>query len=172
MPPCLGWSEDEVGAVPPVPRDAVRRRRVPAPGTRARTATASLRRLSLWSSDSLHWPPPSTPDPVPDEKSSSASLRPKVSRSPSPTKVEREHRDHDREAGIDDEVRRREVVRLSLTDHLAPGRRRRLDAEADVAQRRLEEDRRGQAEAGIDEDHRHEVRQDVADQDAVVPCSP
>src|SRR5674476_856666 len=68
----------------------------------------------------------------------------------------------------DDDGRRREVVRLSFADHLTPRRRRRLYAEADVAERGFEEDGGGDAEAGIDDDRRHEMRQDVAEEDAAI----
>ena len=103
--------------------------------------------------------------------SSSPLLRVERIAQPVPHEVEREHGDHDGEARIDHEVRRRQVVRLALADHLSPGRRRRLYAEADVAERRLEEDRRGEAEAGVHEDDGHQMRQDVAGEDAPVAAA-
>src|SRR3954470_2360366 len=60
-----------------------------------------------------------------------------------PEQVEREDRDHDREAGQDHEARVRVVVAEVLADHLAPRGGRQWDAHAEERQRRLEQHRRG-----------------------------
>src|SRR5512132_4004316 len=114
VPPCLGASADVVGlppALPPVvpPLHAAR----PSESARsaASTPAAAVAILPVvrrpFIAASLDSPS------VPDEWSSSALLWVEGVAQPVTDEVEREHRDHDGEAGIDDEVRRREVVRLT-----------------------------------------------------------
>src|SRR5260370_17369905 len=53
----------------------------------------------------------------------------------------------------------------ALGEHAPPRGRRRLDAEAEEADRRLRDDERGELEARDDDDGRRDVGQDVAEQD-------
>src|SRR5205823_11550969 len=58
--------------------------------------------------------------------------------------------------------------RSSDLDHVAPGRRGLLHAEAEVAQARLDEDRLGHAEGGLDHEERTAIQpQDVLENDRV-----
>ena len=55
-----------------------------------------------------------------------------------------------------------------VVEHVAPGRRGRLDAEAEVAEAGLEEHDGRDAEARVDEQRRDRVREDVRDDDRPV----
>src|SRR6266516_633770 len=62
-----------------------------------------------------------------------------------------------------------EEVALGVRQHVAPARCRRLDAEAEEVQGRLDEDDLADAEAGGDDQHREDVGQQVANHQARVP---
>src|SRR5215471_18714983 len=57
-----------------------------------------------------------------------------------PKEVVSEHREQDEETGIDRQKRILPDVGLRVAEHVAPTGLRRLDAEAEVAQRRLQQD--------------------------------
>lgn len=63
---------------------------------------------------------------------------------------------------------RQEDELLRLGQHRAPRARRRLDAEAEEAQRRLGQDEVAHAAGRGDDDHREDVGHDVAADDAPV----
>src|SRR2546425_10164762 len=89
------------------------------------------------------------------DNSPDALAEPRVERVPNPLthEVVREHRDEDREAGIDRQPPADLDRVLALVQDIAPRRVRRLDAEPEEGEPRLGEDRGG--EAGR---HRHEDR--------------
>ena len=60
------------------------------------------------------------------------------------------------------------VVAFGRGEHVAPRGGRRLHAEAEERQGRLGDDRRRDAEGGVDEDRADAVREDVAGDDARV----
>src|SRR2546422_11350985 len=74
----------------------------------------------------------------------------------------------DREAGEGGDPPRVEHVDASLAEHVAPGRRRRLHAQAQERQERFQDDHAGHLQRGDDDDHRDEVRQDLAEDEARV----
>ena len=76
--------------------------------------------------------------------------------------VEAEHRDHDRRAGKHRGPRGHLHEGAALGQHAAPGRRRRLGAHPEEAQRGFGEDGRRDAEARLHQHRRHRIRQDVA----------
>src|SRR5579864_8552244 len=77
--------------------------------------------------------------------------------------VRGEHGDEDRHAGDDHEVDRVEEVALRVAEHVAPAGSRRLDAQAEEVERRLDEDDLPDAQAGRDDHHRQHVGQQVLD---------
>ena len=82
--------------------------------------------------------------------------------------VERERDDEDRRAREDRRPGRELQEGAPFRQHHAERRRRRLGAEAEERQRRLDEDRRGQQQAELDEHDAQEVRQDMDRDDARV----
>src|SRR5213593_2128263 len=96
------------------------------------------------------------------------SLRhPRVERvaDPVPEQVERQHGEQERGAGEREEPPRAVEDRRRLRDHLAPARLRRVDADAEERERRLEQDVLRDDERRVDDDRRHEIRQQLAEQD-------
>src|SRR5947207_9081061 len=69
--------------------------------------------------------------------------------------VERQHCDHDRDAGEHGDPRRRLEIGAALVQHVAPRRRGRLGGETEVGERRLDEDRLGQGHRALDDERRH-----------------
>src|SRR6266516_931496 len=82
--------------------------------------------------------------------------------------VDAEHDQHDRQAREGNEPPLVEALVLSLCDQRAEGGRRRSDAEAEVRQRRLEQDRRPGDQRRRDEDGADRVREHVPDHDPEV----
>ena len=58
----------------------------------------------------------------------------------------------------------------AVADHAAPGGQGLLDADAEEAQRRLGHDDEADADRGPDDEGRHDVREDVPEQDGERPC--
>ena len=88
---------------------------------------------------------------------------------PSPKQVERQHRDRDGGTREHHQPPRRHQAGVQrIGQHVAPGRRRWRDADAQEAERRLDDD--GDAEMGGRQDQvgRHALRQDVAEHQALV----
>ena len=75
-----------------------------------------------------------------------------ASRRPSPRKVKLDQGEGDGDGREEHEVRIAADVLLAIGDQAAPRRARRLDADADVGQRRLGQDRAGDAEGDRDDD--------------------
>src|SRR2546430_3928200 len=69
-----------------------------------------------------------------------------------------EHRGEDGDAGPDHQPERVEEVALRVGQHVAPARRRRLDAEAEEVESRLDQDDPPDVQAGRDDSHRQHVR--------------
>src|SRR5215203_1916364 len=80
--------------------------------------------------------------------------------------VKGEDGDQEGDAGRQAQPRFVSQVARALADHLAPGRRRRLDAETDEAEARLQADRRGGPEAGQHHQLSCYVGEDVDAEDA------
>src|ERR671930_104039 len=79
--------------------------------------------------------------------------------------VERENGEQERGAGEGEEPPGAAEDRGRLRDHLAPARLRRIDADAEKRERRLEQDVLRDHQRRVDDDRRDEVRQDLAEQD-------
>src|SRR6185503_18975928 len=71
--------------------------------------------------------------------------------------VEAEHGDEDGQAGEGGDPPRRGEELAAFHDHVAPAGQRRLGAEAEIAEARLDEDRLAEHEAGLHDDHRERV---------------
>src|SRR5207247_7934851 len=77
--------------------------------------------------------------------------------------VEAQDRQADRQAGEDREPRRLlHEGAAGARQHQAPRRRRRLGADAEEGERRLDQDRVAEPDRGDDQDRRRHVGQDVA----------
>src|SRR5919198_1840820 len=79
--------------------------------------------------------------------------------------VEGENGEDERRPGEDEVPPGGAEDRLGRGDHLAPARLRRVDADAEVGERRFEQDVLWDHERRVDDDRRHEVRQDLAHED-------
>src|SRR3989449_4553654 len=79
--------------------------------------------------------------------------------------VDRERRQKDREPRERRDPPGVQHVHAALAEHVAPRRRRRLHAEPEEGQERLEDDHLGHLEGRDDDDGGHEVRQDLAEDD-------
>src|SRR5690348_15342447 len=75
--------------------------------------------------------------------------------------VRRQHRDEDHDAGEEDQPGRVVEVALGVREHVAPARGRRLDAESEKVERRLDEDDLADAQARRDDQHRQHVGQQM-----------
>src|SRR5690349_7194921 len=82
--------------------------------------------------------------------------------------VESQHRDEDGQPGECGDPPGRCQELPSLDDHVAPARQRRLGAETEVAQPRLDQDRLAQEQAGLDDHDRQRVDQQMAAENARV----
>src|SRR5215831_18422456 len=83
-----------------------------------------------------------------------------------PEKVEARYGQGDRDPGEDGDPRRRGEIALSVVEHVTPARERRLDAVAEEADVRLEQNGPRHAEGGRHRDDANRVRQKVAQHDA------
>src|SRR5439155_12985711 len=75
--------------------------------------------------------------------------------------VEREHAHHDRDAREHGDPRSGLEIRSPFVQHVSPRGRRRLGREAEVAQRRLDQDRLRKRDRPLDHEGGHHVGQDV-----------
>src|SRR5206468_1416865 len=75
--------------------------------------------------------------------------------------VERQHCDHDRDAREHRDPRRGLQIGPPLVQHIAPGRRRRLRGQPEIAQRRLDEDRLREGHGALHHERRQHVRQQM-----------
>src|SRR5919197_2599495 len=82
--------------------------------------------------------------------------------------VERENGEQERGAGESEEPPGGVEDRRRLRDHLAPARLRRIDADTEKRECRLEQDVLRDHERRVDDDRRDEVRQDLAEEDPAV----
>src|SRR5262252_10878332 len=82
-----------------------------------------------------------------------------------PEKVEARYGQGDRDPGEDGDPRRRGEIALSVVEHVTPACERRLDAVAEEADVRLEQNGSRHAEGGRHRDDAHRVGQEVAQHD-------
>src|SRR2546430_1841334 len=75
--------------------------------------------------------------------------------------VEREYAHHDRDAGEHGDPRSGLEIRSPFVEHVSPRGRRRLGREAEVAERRLDQDRLRKRDRPLDHEGGHHVGQDV-----------
>ena len=85
-----------------------------------------------------------------------------ASRSPSPTKLMRQHGEEDRGAGEQRPMRRDVEIVLGVEQDAAPGRDVGRKAEAEERQRRFGDDRGGDVDRAGDDDRPQRIGQDVA----------
>src|ERR1041385_1722704 len=99
-----------------------------------------------------------------------SALHPRIERVPEAVadEREREHRDGDRDGGERDLVGRAEDGLVAVLDHHAPARRGRRDADAQIAEHRLQEDGLGDAERQRDDDRTQRVGHEVPEDDLQV----
>ena len=96
----------------------------------------------------------------------------KISRKPSPNKIDAEHRDKNRQPGKDRQPRRAIDVASALAQHRAPGRNMHRHAEAEKAQARFGDDDDRHAEGRDHRDAGDGVRHHVAKQHIPVSGRP
>ena len=88
-----------------------------------------------------------------------------MSRSPSPRRLNPRTRNDDGEARVHRRPGRNDHDLARAAQHVAPRRRRRLDAEAQEAQRGLQEYGHREREGDLDDERHEDVGQEVAEQD-------